>query len=165
MRRRRGGLDSRVEYPRNSPSCVNMASGPTLPPIIIVDDSQDDLDLIRRLFSKAGVKNAIVAFDDPRVAISYLQNPPANGQPRPCLIFTDLKMPGMDGFEFVAWIRRQPSLAGIPVVMLSGSGEAKDVARAKAAGVHTYLVKLPEPAALAEIVADSCASGGASAAG
>jgi two-component system response regulator len=53
----------------------------------------------------------------------------------------DLKLPYRDGFEVLEWIRTQPRLADVMVVMLTGSGEARDRQRALALGARSYLVK------------------------
>src|SRR4051812_19738005 len=61
--------------------------------------------------------------------------------PLPELILLDLKMPKVDGFELVRWIRRQPGFASIPVVVLTSSDAIRDVNRAYALGANSFLVK------------------------
>jgi len=134
---------------------------PTLPPVLIVDDDPDDLILIRRLFAKAGVKNPIVTFEDGFMAQQFLQGVCSvpDGNLRPCLIFTDLKMPQMDGFEFFTWVRQHKVLRDVKVIMLSGSTLASDVERAKALGIDKYLTKLPKPEVIAALVASAGKAG------
>jgi CheY-like chemotaxis protein len=138
-----------------------MKSPPTLPPILIVEDSADDLFLIRRLFAKAGVKNPIVTFEDGSLAQEFLKGAGSvpNGHLLPCVIFTDLKMPRMNGFEFFEWVRKQKALRQVKVIMMSGSGHASDVKRAKELGIDRYLVKLPKPEVITEIVGSACKNG------
>ena len=131
-----------------------MSSYANLPPVLVIDDSPDDVILIKRLFIKAAIRNPVVTFDDSSKAMAFLKA--AAGAPdsglMPCVVFTDLKMPVTNGLELTKWIREQRRLAHLPVVMLSGSGEEIDVKRAKAAGVNEYLVKLPKPEAIARII-------------
>ena len=88
---------------------------------------------------------SVLPEDDGQAAIDYLtaaQDPDRQPEhPLPCLILLDLKLPYRDGFEVLEWIRAQPGLAGMMVVMLTGSGELRDRQRAMALGAHAYLVK------------------------
>jgi CheY-like chemotaxis protein len=59
----------------------------------------------------------------------------------PRLVLLDIKMPGTDGFDVLQWIRLQPGLAGLPVVMLTSSDEIRDVNRAYQLGANSFLVK------------------------
>src|SRR4051812_2498756 len=80
----------------------------SLPPVLVVDDSEDDLHLIKRLLAKARVKNPIVTFDDANRLMAFLKAAatPDSGL-MPSLVLTDRKMPGVDGFDLVKWIRSQ----------------------------------------------------------
>jgi CheY-like chemotaxis protein len=126
-----------------------------LSPIVLVDDSADDRFFVRRLLQKSGVKNPVLDFDEGNEAIAYLRNllGPEVG-PLPCVILTDLKMPGADGFELLAWVRSHAAFNGSTVVVLSDSGAPRDRKRAKALGADKYFVKLPAAAVLADIVAE-----------
>lgn len=53
----------------------------------------------------------------------------------------DLKMPGMSGFELLAWIRRQPQLKNLRVVVLTASDEIRDATEAYRLGANSFLVK------------------------
>ena len=53
----------------------------------------------------------------------------------------DIKLPGMSGFEFLDWMRSQPLLRSIPVVVMSGSWLSEDRTRAAELGACGYLVK------------------------
>jgi CheY-like chemotaxis protein len=138
-------------------SGIEMASHANLPPVLVVDDNENDLFLIKRLLAKAGIKNPVVTFDDCVEAVSFIK---AAAQPNsglmPCAVITDLKMSGMNGMDFVEWIRSQKSLARLTVIMLSGSNLDNDVKRANALGVDTYLVKFPSPDVIARIVTEAC---------
>ncbi|MES2696045.1 MAG: response regulator [Verrucomicrobiota bacterium] len=123
-------------------------------PILIVDDDADDIFILKRLLLKAGIKNKTVAFEDPRIAVAHLEAVVARGDPNllPCLTFTDLHMPQMNGVEFTRWIRQQPPLDRLCVVMVSSSEDPRDAARAVEAGVSRFALKYPAASALRQIV-------------
>jgi two-component system, response regulator len=123
----------------------------SLPPVLLVDDSDDDLRLLKRYLAKAGVKNPIVTHSDAPAAIAFLAAAAHGAEPMPCLVLTDLKMPGIDGFDFIKWIRRQKPLKGLKVAMISGSGVPRDASQAKAAGADAFFAKFPTPAELAQL--------------
>ena len=108
---------------------------------LVVDDSADDLRLIEAAFVKVGVTNPIVCKINAEDACAFLNGAGADGEQRPVVLMTDLKMPGMDGVELVRWVRTQPGWKGMPVVMLSGSILDTDAIRAYEAGVNIFLSK------------------------
>lgn len=129
------------------PSVVSLA------PILTIDDDPDDLFILKRLLSKGGVTNKVVAFEDGVAARAYLDI--ESRQPRslylPCIVFTDLHMPRMNGFEFVAWIRSQPTLQDLPVIVVSSSEAPGDRRRAEAVGATAFLTKYPTAATLRQL--------------
>lgn len=133
-----------------------------LPPIVIVDDDADDAFILRRLLVKSGLKNKVVAFEDARAAVVYLQAQISSGEAMyfPCVIFSDLSMPRMDGVELVQWVRAQPALARTLIVVVSSSENPRDHERCLAAGAARFLSKYPTPAALHEVIEQSrCGTG------
>ncbi len=74
---------------------------------------------------------------------------------RPLLCFLDVKMPGMSGHEILRWIRAQPALDSVPMVVLSSSEHPEDIKQAIQNGAHCYLTKYPQPAVLKEVVGDA----------
>jgi CheY-like chemotaxis protein len=113
--------------------------------ILLVDDSEDDVFLIRKAFAKAKVRNPIHAVSDGEEAIAYL-----NGEgkyenreeyPLPILILLDLSMPRMDGFGVLRWIRAQPDFSNIPVLVLTHSEQLREVNEAYALGANSFLTK------------------------
>jgi len=61
--------------------------------------------------------------------------------PLPCIVFLDLKMNGVSGFEVLQWLRQQPDLAHLVVIVCSGSDQAGDVERAMRLGANAYVRK------------------------
>lgn len=113
-----------------------------LPSILLVDDDPDDVFTTKRLLLKAGVRNGIVTLGNGQEALDYLKGVCAAG-PRPCLLLLDLKLPRVDGFEVLSWIREQRQLRDLKVVVLSASDQAPDRQRARSLGANGYLVKHP----------------------
>ncbi len=72
---------------------------------------------------------------------------------RPDLVFLDLGMPGMDGYEVARRLRRQPGLEGVVLAALTGWGQQEDRRRSAQAGFDHHLVKPPEPKALEHLLA------------
>src|SRR3954468_17790772 len=105
----------------------------TLPPVVIVDDSADDLFLTRRLLTKADIKNPVICIEDGGQAITYLKGA-IEENCAPCLVLLDINMPGTGGFDVLKWARAQESLQKTAIVMLSTSNERHDRARAEKHG-------------------------------
>lgn len=118
---------------------------PNMRTILQVEDSEDDVFMMKRVLKKAGVEYPVHVVWDGQEAVEYLTAAldPArhDSHPLPFLILLDLKLPYRDGFEVLEWIRRQPALDAVQVVMLTGSGEARDRKRALELGARGYLVK------------------------
>lgn len=113
--------------------------------ILLVEDREDDVLLLRRSFQKAGIGNPIQVVGNGEEAINYFSGTGRYSNreefPLPELVLLDLKMPKVDGFEVLRWVRSQPELAGLRVVVLSSSESIRDVNLAYALGANSFLVK------------------------
>src|SRR5215475_5468250 len=113
--------------------------------ILLVEDREDDVLLIRFALKKGGVDNPIHAVRSGEEAVEYLRGrgkyADRDEYPLPALILLDLKMRGMDGFEVLIWIRRQPDLGSTRVIVLTSSNDIWDVNRAYHLGANSFLVK------------------------
>ena len=113
--------------------------------ILLVEDREDDVFLIRKAFERAGLSNPVQVVRDGEQAISYLAGERKFSNraeyPLPWLILLDLKMPRVDGFEVLRWIRKQPGFNRIVVIVLTSSEEIRDVNRAYQLGANLYLAK------------------------
>jgi CheY-like chemotaxis protein len=117
----------------------------SLEPILVVDDSEDEIELMLRAFEEAGLLNPICVVTDGDQAIAYLQGTGKftnrEEYPLPSLILLDLKMPSRNGFEVLEWIRKHPDFKKIRVVVLTNSGAIGDVNRAYSLGANSFVVK------------------------
>jgi CheY-like chemotaxis protein len=113
--------------------------------ILVVEDREDDILLIRKAFDRAGLQNPVHFVRSGDEAVAYLsgERKYANRAeyPLPVLVLLDLKLPGMDGFEVLAWIRRQDGLRALPVIVLTSSRDLSDVNRAYQLGANSFFVK------------------------
>ena len=126
-----------------------------LPSILLVEDNQDDVLLIRREFQRARLINPLQVVSRGPQAIAYLTGSgpycDRNQYPFPALVLLDINMPGSDGFAVLKWIRRQPGFARLCVVVLSSSDEMRDVNLAIQLGADSFFVKPLECRSLSEL--------------
>lgn len=129
--------------------------------MLVVDDNPDDIFFLRRLLERGQVGNPVITFTDSADALAFLralEEGPDAAVLRPAVMFLDLKMPKIHGFVLLKWLRRQSGFDPMKIAVLSGSDEPKDRLRAEKLGADEYLVKFPEAAILAGVVASSRAS-------
>lgn len=120
--------------------------------ILAAEDDPNDLELLRHVVSDNGVEVDFQSAHDGEQVLSYLQGEGGFGNrllhPLPDIVVLDLKMPRMNGFEVLEWLRQRRGLSRIPVIVLSGSGLETDVEEAYRLGANTYFTK---PGQLAEL--------------
>lgn len=131
-------------------------------PVIVVDDNEDDTIILTRHLRSAGIKNPVLQFRNGGDAFMYLKKfcdaAPGARSVLPAVMFLDVNMQGLSGFDVLAWARQQPQLAGMKIFMLSGANEIWDAQIAAKLGADEYLEKFPEPAALKELLSQLCAA-------
>jgi CheY-like chemotaxis protein len=113
--------------------------------ILVVDDREDDILMMKRAFTKAKVLNPIQVVYSGEDAIAYFKGEGRFSNrtefPLPDLILLDLKMPGLDGFDVIRWIKSQPDLRALRIVVLTSSDAIIDVNLAYQLGANSFLVK------------------------
>ncbi len=113
--------------------------------ILLAEDREDDITLVRKAFAKAQVGNPLQVVRDGEEAIAYFKGEGKYSNrdefPLPSLVLLDLKMPRLDGFEVLKWIRQQPGLSALRVVVLTSSDAIRDVNTAYRLGANSFLVK------------------------
>lgn len=124
--------------------------------ILLVEDSADDAQLITRAFERVGVENPVRRLRDGEEAMAYLagigQYADRVQNPIPAVILLDLNLPKFNGYQLMVWLRTQPDLKRIPVVVLTESRDATSINRAYDAGANSYLVKPGEPSEISRVV-------------
>jgi CheY-like chemotaxis protein len=113
--------------------------------ILLVEDCAEDASLVQVAFKKWGITNTIRVVPDGEQAVEYLAGrggfADRRQHPLPCLAILDLKLPTMSGFEVLQWIRVQPGLENLPVVVLSGTKNLTDFDQAHKLGANACVVK------------------------
>ncbi|MGV3771516.1 MAG: response regulator [Verrucomicrobiales bacterium] len=114
--------------------------------ILIVDDDEDDVLLLKTALGDAGINSNLRVVNDGEQAVSYLSGAGkyVNRQeyPLPTLVLLDLNMPKKSGFEVLEWIRQQPVLKRLPIVVLSSATQRPQINRAYELGANAYMAKI-----------------------
>lgn len=130
-----------------------------LPTILLVEDSEDDVFIMRHNLKRAGIANPLQVVTDGQMAVDYLSGKGSFSDrerfPLPSIVFLDLKLPYLHGFEVLDWVRQQRSLKSLAIIVLTSSNEERDRQRAQALGARSYLVKPPTRDMLLELVNSS----------
>lgn len=109
-------------------------------PILLVEDNPMDVDLTLRAFRQRKLANPVEVARDGEEALAWIPRWQA-GAPLPLVILLDLKLPRVDGLEVLRQFKQHPVSQAIPVVVLTTSADDRDVERAYACGVNSYIVK------------------------
>ena len=122
--------------------------------ILLVDDSESDIFLLRTAFKKAPFSALLAEVSNGAEAIAYLagEGPYSdrNQYPLPVIVLLDLNMPMKNGFDVLEWLRTQPTLRRLTTVILTASLRMEDVERAYDLGANSFLVK---PSSMEELTA------------
>lgn len=112
---------------------------------LLAEDSENDAFLMQTAFKKAALPNPLRVVSDGEEAIAYLQGTGRYADraefPLPIVVLLDLKMPRKSGFEVLEWIRKQPTLKRLVVIILTASNRSVDADRAFDLGANFYLTK------------------------
>ena len=113
--------------------------------ILIADDDAQDAMLVRMAAQRAALGIRLESVTDGEQAIDYLlgraRYADRQSHPFPSMMLLDLKMPRLSGFDVLDFVRNQPGLRRLPVVIFSSSDDPKDIKRAYEAGANSYLCK------------------------
>ena len=106
--------------------------------ILLVEDDKIDIKSVQRSFKELRVTNPLVVAHNGEEALEYLEN---NIGKLPGIILLDLRMPRMDGIEFLNIIKKKDRLKMIPVVILTTSKEDEDKMDSFDLGISGYMMK------------------------
>jgi CheY-like chemotaxis protein len=114
-------------------------------PILLVEDDPNDVWLVKHAFQSSNIANPLRIVNDGQEAIDYLNGQGQYGDraafPLPKLVLLDLKMPRLNGFDVIGWMRRHHPSKLTPIIILSSSALPQDVNRAYELGANAYMVK------------------------
>jgi len=114
-------------------------------PILVVENSPEDYEAMRRAFKKTGLDNPVCYCADGDEALDFLYRRGVyvdeGSAPRPTLILLDLNLPGTDGRQILAEIKQDDALKEIPVIVLTTSSYDRDVQACYRAGANSYVQK------------------------
>ena len=126
--------------------------------LLIVEDMENDVIFLKHAFQKAAILNPVQVVEDGQQALDYLGGSGKYGDrqkyPLPSMIFLDLKLPQVHGLDVLEWLRKQPHLPPMVVVVWTSSSMDEDIARAYRLGANSYVVKPSSMEKLVEIVKD-----------
>jgi CheY-like chemotaxis protein len=113
--------------------------------ILVVEDNPNDFLLLEAAFAKNGIENPVQWMRDGLLAIKYLCGEGEYGNrhkfPLPNIIILDLKLPKLGGLELLDWIKSNPVISVLPVLVLSSSNLPDDVSKAYALGASSFFIK------------------------
>jgi CheY-like chemotaxis protein len=113
--------------------------------VLLAEDDENDVFLMRRAFERVGIPNPLAIVRNGRDAIGYLSGAgeykDRSRHPLPGLLLLDLKMPWMDGFDVLKWLRQRHEFDTLPVVVLTSSKLQADIDKSREFGVYDYRVK------------------------
>jgi len=113
--------------------------------ILVADDDAQDTMLVKMAVDRASLCLRLETVKDGEEAIDYLMGhsryADRHTYPFPSMLLLDLKMPKLSGFDVLDFVRGQPGLKQLPIVIFSSSDDPKDIRRAYDAGANSYLCK------------------------
>ena len=115
-----------------------------MPPILLVEDNQDDVDLTLRAFRKRGVANPVIVAKDGIEALDYLhgkEDGTAEPGELPLLVLLDINLPKIAGTEVLRRLRDHPRTSLLNVVILTSSKEEEDVVASYRLRANSYIRK------------------------
>lgn len=124
--------------------------------LLLIEDNANDAALTLRALNRHNLANRVVHVRDGQAALDFLLGKGAQtGHPPhlPRLVLLDLKLPKVDGLSVLRRIRAEPTLANVPVVVLTSSREQHDVVACYRLGINSFLVKPVEFEAFSDVVA------------
>jgi CheY-like chemotaxis protein len=124
--------------------------------VLLAEDDPDDVLLTQIAFEKARLANPLQVVRDGEEALAYLDGEgkyaDRDRYPIPILLLLDLKMPKINGFQVLEWLRTKSDVRRLPVAIMTSSAHDPDIERAHELGADSYLIKPPDAEALLALV-------------
>lgn len=122
--------------------------------VLLVEDSSDDAFLFQRVLSRTGISANLSIVRNGTAAVEFLKAVSEGREPekfpRPDVIFLDLKLPLLSGFEVLRWVRQQNFSPPLRIIVLTGSDEERDKRLVAELGVNEFITKPARVAYLKE---------------
>jgi two-component system response regulator len=127
------------------------------PAVLLVEDNHDEVNVALRALDRAGIDQTVEVASDGLEALEALGLEPDGSRtaPPPRVVFLDIKMPRVDGWEVLRRMRQDPRTAEVPVVVLSSSDRREDIERSYALGANSFLLKRFDPRGPGSYFADA----------
>jgi len=112
--------------------------------ILVAEDDDGQFSLIKRNLFRSGVNNRIVRFSDGQQTLDFLtqlKNPEFPNSRNPCLLILDIRMPKVDGFEVLTFMKNDSLLKKIPVIVLSTASDQQVVHKCQECGCDLFVAK------------------------
>jgi len=134
--------------------------------MLLVDDDRNDVEIALRALHREGLDGWVRVARDGQEALEALGlEPPSSAsgsasghddeRVRPAVVFLDLKMPRVDGWEVLQRIRNDPETTALPVVVISSSDREMDIQRCYELGANSFLVKRFDPRSAGAYIAEA----------
>ena len=121
--------------------------------ILLVEDNDDDVVLIKESFSKAKLINVLNVVQNGEEAMAYLRREGKYQNARqPGLVLLDINMPKKSGLEVLSEVKSDPKLQHLPMIMLTSSEREEDIVKSYSCGASSYITKPVEPEKLQQIL-------------
>jgi two-component system response regulator len=122
--------------------------------ILLVDDNADDVTLTLWAFGRSGIRNPVIVARDGVEAVEFLL--PSDDRPplRPAIVLLDINMPRMNGLTTLKTLRAAPATRLLPVIMLAGSAQDRDIINSHQYGANSYLAKPVDSAEFLQAATD-----------
>lgn len=118
---------------------------------MLIEDSEGDAYIFRRTLVEAKIANEVTVFCNGKDALTFLMDP-ANSESLPGMIFLDINMPRLSGFDVLKRLKHEERLRNIPVVILTISQEEEDVLKSYDLGALSFITKSIRPENLMDVV-------------
>jgi DNA-binding NtrC family response regulator len=128
---------------------------------VLIDDDDSTHFLVRHLLRRAGFNLPWRMFSNGDRCLPYFEECAAGREPWPYVVFLDLNMPGISGFDVLKWLGEHEYLSHTMVAIISGSTDVADASRAFGLGAHAYIGKSPKTEILSKVVSDAIYSASA----
>lgn len=124
--------------------------------VLVLEDDENDRFFLERAFKDNNFDGQLIFLENGQAGIDYVSGAGPYGDrkehPLPDIVIADLKMPRVGGIEFLRWMKERADFKSIPVIMLSASGQERDVKDAYCHGANAYLMKPSQPSERRELV-------------